>query len=117
MNKRKICFFLFIVFELLVALGLELLTDSRGPLLGELESQVQAQAQYIFGMATALSVIAAAFLAIKKKQMNPIVRMALVMSGVNMVLLDYYSFFDTNLLTLLALLAIAYMFIWPATED
>ena len=115
MNKRKICFFLFIVFELLIALGLEFLTDSRGPILGELENQ--AQAQYIFGMATALSVIASAFLAIKKKQLNPIVRMALVMSGVNMVMLDYYCFFDTNLLYLLPVLAIAYMFIWPATED
>ena len=115
MNKRKICFFLFIVVELLIALGLELLTDSTGPLLSELENL--AEAQYIFSMATALTAIAAAFLAIVKKKLNPIVRMALVMSGVNMVLLDYYLFFDTNLLYLLPLLAIAYMFIWPATED
>lgn len=117
MNKRKICFFLFIVVELLIALGLEFLTDSTGPLLGELKEPDLAQAQYIFGIATALCVIAAAFLAIKKKQMNPILRMALVMSGVNLILLDYYLFFDTNLLYLLAVLAIAYMFIWPATED
>lgn len=115
MNKRKICFFLFIVVELLIALGLEFLTDSKGPLLGELENQ--AQAQYIFGMATVLSVIASAFLAIKKKQLNPVVRMAVIMSGVNMVLLDYYFFYDTNLLFLLAILAVAYLFIWPATED
>ena len=115
MNRRKICFFLFIVVELLIALGLEFLTDSKGPLLGELENQ--AQAQYIFGMATALSVIASAFLAIKKKQLNPVVRMAVIMSGVNMVLLDYYFFYDTNLLFLLAILAVAYLFIWPATED
>lgn len=115
MNNRKICFFLFIVVELLIALGLELLTDSKGPLLGGLENQ--AQAQYLFGMATVLSVILAAFLAIKKKQMNPLLRMAVVMSGVNMVLLDYYFFYDTNLLFLLAILAVAYLFIWPATEE
>lgn len=115
MNKRKICFFLFIVIELLLALGLEFLTDNRGPLLGGIDNL--AQAQYIFGMATALTVIVAAYLAIRKKQLNPILRMALVMSGVNMVLLDYYFFFDTNLIYLLAVLAIAYMFTWPATED
>ena len=115
MNKRKIFFFLFIVFELLVALGLEFLTDRIGPLMAGLEDQ--AQFQYIFGMVTALSVIVSAFLVIKKTQLNPILRMALVMSGVNMVLLDYYFFYDANLLYLLAVLAVAYMFIWPATED
>lgn len=115
MNKRKILFFLFIALELLVALGLELLTDNMGPLLGGIEDI--AQVQYVFGMITALSVILTAFLVIKKKQLNPILRMALVMSGVNMILFDYYFFFDTNLLYLLPVLAVVYMFIWPATED
>ena len=115
MNRKKILFFSFIVIEMMVALLLEFLTDSKGPLLGGLENM--AQAQYIFGMACALSAIAAAFLAIKKKQLNPIVRMALVMSGVNMILLDYYFFYDTNLLYFLPVLGIAYLFIWPATED
>jgi hypothetical protein len=43
--------------------------------------------------------------------------MAIVTSGVNMILFDYFFFFDTNLLYFLPVLAIAYMFIWPATED
>ena len=107
-------FFLFIVIELLIALFLEFLTDKRGPLL---EGISDAQFQYIFGLICALSAIVSAFLAIKKKQLNPIIRMAVVMSGVNMILMDYYSFFDTNLLYFLPVLAIAYMFIWPATED
>ena len=76
-----------------------------------------AQFQYIFGIVCALSAIVAAFLAIKKKQMNPILRMAVVTSGVNLILFDYYFFFDTNLLYLLLVLAVAYMFIWPATEN
>ena len=107
-------FFLFIVIELLIALFLEFLTDKRGPLL---EGISDAQFQYIFGLICALSAIVSAFLAIKKKQLNPIIRMAVVMSGVNMILMDYYSFYDTNLLYFLPVLAIAYMFIWPATED
>ena len=115
MNKKKICYFLFIVFELLTVLCLEFLIDNKGPLLGELDDL--AHIQYVFGIITVLSVILSAFLAIKKKQLNPILRMALIMSGVNMVLLDYYFFYDTNLLYCLPVLAIAYMFIWPATED
>jgi hypothetical protein len=114
MNNRKICFFLFIVLELLTALLLEFITDKRGPLL---EGIGDAQFQYIFGLICALSAIVSAFLAIKKKQLNPFVRMAILMSGVNMILFDYYFFYDTNLLYFLPLLAIAYMFIWPATED
>ena len=114
MNKIKICYFLFIVAELLIALGLEFLTDKRGPLL---DGITDAQFQYVFGAICALSVLLSAFLAIKKKQLHPIIRMALVMSGVNMILIDYYSFFDTNLLYFLPVLAIAYMFIWPATEE
>ena len=114
MNKRKIFYFLFIVVELLIALLLEFLTDSRGPLL---EGMGDAQFQYVFGMICALAAIVSAFLAIKKKQMNPILRMVVVMSGVNMILMDYYFFYDTNLLYFLPILAIAYMFIWPSTED
>lgn len=114
MNSKKILFFSFIVIELLIALLLDFLTDSRGPLL---DGVADAQFQYAFGMICALSAIVLAFLAIKKKQLNPILRMAIVTSGVNMILLDYYFFFDTNLLYFLPLLAIAYMFIWPATED
>ena len=114
MNSKRFLFFSFIVIEMLIALCLEFLTDRRGPLL---DGMADAQFQYVFGLVCALSVIAAAFLAIKKKQLNPIIRMALVMSGVNMVLMDYYFFYDTNLLYFLPVLAIAYMFIWPATED
>lgn len=114
MNRRKIIFFLFIVIELVTVLLLEFLTDKRGPLL---EGIGDAQFQYVFGLICVLSAILSAFLAIKKKQLNPIIRMALVMSGVNMILLDYYFFYDTNLLYFLPVLAIAYMFIWPATED
>lgn len=114
MNKRKILFFTFIVLEMLVALFFEFLTDRKGALL---EGVSDAQFQYVFGLICALSAIVSAFLAIKKKQLNPILRMAFVMSGVNMILFDYYFFFDTNLLYLLFVLAIAYMFIWPATED
>ena len=114
MNRRKIIYFLFIVFELLIACLLEFLTDSRGPLLG---GMADAKFQYIFSLLCALTAIVSAFLAIKKKQLNPIVRMAVVMSGVNMILMDYYFFYDTNLLYFLPVLAIAYMFIWPATED
>ena len=107
MNSKKILFFSFIVIELLIALLLDFLTDSRGPLL---DGVGNAQFQYVLGLIWA-------FLAIKKKQMNPILRMAIITSGVNMILLDYFFFFDTNLLYFLPLLAIAYMFIWPATED
>ena len=114
MNKRKIWFFLFIVFEILIVLLLEFLTDKRGPLLDEIGD---AQFQYVFALVCALSAIVSAFLAIKKKQLHPPVRMATVMSGVNMILMDYYFFYDTNLLYFLPVLAIAYMFIWPATED
>lgn len=114
MNRKKILFFSFIVIELLIALLLDFLTDNRGPLLAGI---ADAQFQYVFGMVCALSAILSAFLAIKKKSMNPILRMAIVTSGVNMILMHYYFFFDTNLLFFLALLAIAYMFIWPATED
>lgn len=115
MNRRKIIYFLFIVIELLIAFFLDFLTDTTGPLLGGIENV--AQFQYVFGLVCALSAILAAFLAIKKKQLNPIIRMALLMSGVNMILMDYYFFFDTNLLYFIPVLAIAYMFIWPATED
>ncbi|MBO7068557.1 MAG: hypothetical protein J6W52_07760 [Bacteroidaceae bacterium] len=114
MNNRKILFFLFIVIEMLVALLLEFLTDSRGPLMDGIGD---AQFQYVFGIVCAFSAIISAFLAIKKKQLHPIIRMATVMSGVNMILFDYYFFYDTNLLYFLPVLAIAYMFIWPATED
>lgn len=114
MNKRKIWFFLFIVIEMVVALLLEYLTDKKGPLL---DGVGDAQFQYVFSLVCALSAIVAAFLAIKKKQLHPLIRMATVMSGVNMILMDYYFFYDANLLYFLPLLAIAYMFIWPATED
>jgi len=115
MNRRKIIYFLFIVFELLVAFFLDFLTDAKGPLLGEIKDIDQFQ--YAFGLVCAFSAILTAFLVIKKKQLNPFVRMALVMSGINMILMDYYFFFDTNLLYFIPVLAIAYMFIWPATED
>lgn len=115
MNKNKILFFLFIVIEMLVALLLEFVSDSNGPLLGNIDNV--AQIQYIFGMITALSVILSAFLAIKKKQLNPIVRMAVVISGVNMVLFDYYFFYDSNLLYCLFVLGIAYLFIWPSLDN
>ena len=115
MNKNKILFFLFIVIEMLVALLLEFVSDSNGPLLGNIDNG--AQIQYIFGMITALSVILSAFLAIKKKQLNPIVRMAVVISGVNMVLFDYYFFYDSNLLYCLFVLGIAYLFIWPSLDN
>lgn len=115
MNKNKILFFLFIVIEMLVALLLEFVLDTNGPLLGNIDNV--AQIQYIFGMVTALSVILSAFLAIKKKHMNPIVRMAVVISGVNMVLFDYYFFYDTNLLYCLFILGIAYLFIWPSLDN
>lgn len=114
MNKRKISFFIIILIQLLIALLLEFLTDKRGPLL---EGVGDAKFQYIFGLICALSAIASAYLAIKKKQLNPIIRMGIVMSGVNMVLMDYYFFYDTNLLYFLPVLAIVYMFIWPATEE
>lgn len=115
MNKNKILFFLFIVIEMLVALLLEFVSDTNGPLLGNIDNV--AQIQYIFGMITALSVILSAFLAIKKKQLNPIVRMAVVISGVNMVLFDYYFFYDSNLLYCLFVLGIAYLFIWPSLDN
>ena len=99
---------------MLVALLLEYLTDKKGPLL---DGVGDAQFQYVFSLVCALSAIVAAFLAIKKKQLHPLIRMATVMSGVNMILMDYYFFYDANLLYFLPLLAIAYMFIWPATED
>ena len=114
MNSKRILFFSFIVIEMLMALCLEFLTDSRGPLLG---GMADAQFQYVFGLVCALSAIVSVFLAIKKKRMNPILRMSIVMSGVNMILMDYYFFYDTNLLYFLPVLAIAYMFIWPSTED
>lgn len=115
MNKNKILFFLFIVIEMLVALLLEFVSDTNGPLLGNIDNV--AQIQYIFGMITALSVILSAFLAIKNKQLNPIVRMAVVISGVNMVLFDYYFFYDSNLLYCLFVLGIAYLFIWPSLDN
>jgi hypothetical protein len=102
------------VIELLIALLLEFLTDKRGPLL---EGMGDAQFQYIFGLICALSAILSAFLSIKKKRLHPIIRMAILIGGVNMILLDYYFFYDTNLLYFLPVLAIAYLFIWPATED
>ena len=114
MNRTRILFFSFIVIELLVALLLDFLTDQKGPLL---DGVGDAQFQYVFGIICAFSAILSAFLAIKKKQMNPILRMAIVTSGVNMILFDYFFFFDTNLLYFLPVLAIAYMFICPATED
>lgn len=114
MNRKKICYFLFIAIELLIVLLLEFLADSRGPLL---EGWGDAQFQYVFSMICALSAILSAFLAIKKKQVNPILRMSIVMGAVQLVLLDYYFFYDTNLLYFLPVLAIAYLFIWPATED
>ena len=114
MNKRKIWFFVFIVIELLIALLLEMITDSRGPLW---DGIADAQFQCVCGLICALSAIVSAFIAIKKKQVNPILRMGVLMSGATMVLLDYYFFFDANLLYFLPVLGIAYMFIWPALED
>lgn len=115
MNSKKIIYFLFIVVELLIAWGLEFLTDSRGPLLSGIDNV--AQVQYVFGLVSALTVILAAYLAIKKKQMNPFLRMAVVMSGVSIVLFDYYFFYDTNLLYCLFILGIAYLFIWPSLDN
>lgn len=115
MNSRKIIYFVFILIELLIAWGLEFLTDSRGPLLGDIDNL--GQIQYVFGIVCTLSVILAVYFVIKKKQMNPLLRMSLVMSGVNLVLFDYYFFYDTNLLYCLLILGIAYLFIWPSIDN
>lgn len=114
-NMKKIIYFIYLLSVGVVALCLEYFTSNTGPLLDTVEEAPQLS--YAFGMACVFSTMLSSFFAIRMKGWSAIVRMSLVIASANLIVFDYYFFYDTNMIFCLPLLGVVYLFLWPSTEN
>lgn len=114
--KNKVVYIVLLAITLVVAGVLEVVTLNGGPLMGD-KTQVNPTLLYILQIVCSMSSLAGSFVAIKFKTLHPIVRMALIIAPANLVLLEYFMYYDTTLQFCLGILAISYLFIWNATEE
>ena len=108
-RKKLILYFVFMYVVLaLTAIGLEVLTGQTGCLL---DVQAMPQAAYAFSLLCGLTAIVAAFCAIRQRKWNPIIRLSILNSAALLTLLDYYLFYDANMLACLPILGAASLFV------
>ncbi len=98
----------------LVALLLEWYTNAHGSILDVQEVPSMA---YVFSIVVALSTIVSAFCAIRMRNKNPLLRLSMLNAAALLVVLDYYLFYDTNMLACLPILAVASLFILLKHEE
>lgn len=111
LKQQRIVYFVLLFLTITIGAVLEVYTLKNGPLMPE--SEQYGMYSYIMSYVCAFSVILAAYLAIRQRTWNPIVRMAVVHSAIILVMLDYFLFYETNMIFSIPVLAIAYIFAWP----
>ena len=116
MTKVKLFYFLLPVLTAVLALCLEVLTLDNGPLLGDVAQQ-NPTILYMVQIVCALSTMLGAFMALKFKHFHPLLRLFMVITPAELVILEYFMFYDTNLLSCLCLLGVAYLMLWNVTEE
>lgn len=114
---RKNLFFILIgmyVCTGLLAYVLEWYTQANGPLVDAREVPTMT---YVFSIVVALSTIVSAFYAIRMRNMNPLVRLSMLNTAALLAIMDYYLFYDTNMLACLPILAVASLFVLLKREE
>ncbi len=98
----------------LVVLLLEWYTSTNGPLLDAREVPTMT---YVFSIVVALTTIVSAFYAIRQRNVNPLIRLSMLNTAALLAVMDYYLFYDTNMLACLPILAVASLFILLKREE
>lgn len=100
--------------SLLLAGALEFYTQRNGVILDVEDAPNLA---YSFSIVCAISTILSTFYAIRQRHWNPLVRLGLLNSAVLLTILDYYMFYDTNMLACLPILVSASLFVLLKRND
>lgn len=102
MNKHKFLMVLLwtAVSELTIVLLLFLLHDRIPPV------SLTPSMIYVFDLVTALSLLASAYLVVRQRMWSPVLRLGLLFSSANLIVLDYFLFGNGNLLYGLPLLLV-----------
>lgn len=104
-----------LVATLTVMLCLEFVTSKTGPLISDSDSA--SQFNYIMSYVTIVATLVSTFVAVRVRKLSLIIKMALIIASANLVLLDYYLFYDSQRLFCLGILAVAYlMLMMPRRE-
>ena len=118
MTKKQtaIIFASMILSTVLTALIFEFIIRRQGPLLPP--ESITPALKYAFGVCCVLGSIGGAFLALRQKYWNPLLRLSLLTAPALMVIIDYYLLADRNYLYCLPLLfVVACMLFYRVMQD
>ena len=91
------------------AVVLEIHTSKNGPIL---DVSAVPNMAYAYSIVCALSTIVSAFFAIRQRnKWNPLLLLGMLNSAAVLTVLDYYMFYDANMLACLPILAAASLFV------
>ena len=109
-RKNLVLTFVFMcVTTAVVAVVLEIHTSKNGPIL---DVSAVPNMAYAYSIVCALSAIVSTFFAIRQRNSwNPLLLLGMLDSAAVLIVLDYYMFYDANLLACLLILAAASLFV------
>ena len=109
-RKNLVLTFVFMcVTTAVVAVVLEIHTSKNGPIL---DVSAVPNMAYAYSIVCALSTIVSAFFAIRQRnKWNPLLLLGMLNSAAVLTVLDYYMFYDANMLASLPILAAASLFV------
>lgn len=113
MNKFKIVYFFLPISVGIVALVLYLLFKGEAPI----SQSENANLCYAVSLVTALCVILGAWLPLHFNKWSPIIRLGILETAADIVLIDYFVFGDSNLIYAIALLAVVHIYLWPKMQE
>lgn len=113
MKPFRIVYFLLPLCVGVVALVLYLLFKDHVPF----PPSENANLCYAFSILTSLVVILGAWLPLHYRHWSPLLRMGILETAADTVLVDYFVFGDSNLIYSLALLAVVYLYLWPKIQE
>lgn len=113
MKQYRIVYFLLPLFVGIVALVLYLLFMENS-LFNSMEN---ANLCYVVSLVTALVVILGAWLPLHFNKWSPLLRMGILETAADTVLVDYFIFGDKNLIYSIALLGVVYIYLWPKIQE
>lgn len=113
MKQYRIVYFLLPLFVGIVALVLYLLFRENS-LFNSMEN---ANLCYVVSLVTALVVILGAWLPLHFNKWSPLLRMGILETAADTVLVDYFIFGDRNLIYSIALLGVVYIYLWPKIQE
>ena len=113
MKQYRIVYFLLPLFVGIVALVLYLLFRENS-LFNSMEN---ANLCYVVSLVTALVVILGAWLPLHFNKWSPLLRMGILETAADTVLVDYFIFGDKKLIYSIALLGVVYIYLWPKIQE